>query len=85
MEKTEATPKKKRGRSKGSKNRDKSQVELTEELKRIQKMIKKQLDMLKNLVAVRYLALDGHFGNNNTLHPTDGSPMWLASHLQAAL
>ena len=55
------------GRPKGSKNRDKTQVELTTELLRIQAMVKKQLAMLKNLVTVRHLALDGHFGNNNAL------------------
>lgn len=60
-------PKKKRGRPKGSKNRDKTQVTLTPELKRIQKMVKKQLEALQDLVSVRYLALDGHFGNNNAL------------------
>jgi putative transposase len=67
VKKSKAGPKKKRGRPKGSQNRDKTQIELTPELKRIQKMVKKQLEMLKNLVAVRYLALDGHFGNNNAL------------------
>ena len=67
VKKNKAGPKKKRGRPKGSQNRDKTLVELTPELKRIQKMVKKQLEMLKNLVAVRYLALDGHFGNNNAL------------------
>lgn len=58
-------PKKKPGRPKGSKNRDKTEVELTPELVRIQKMVKKQLKILKNLLTVRYLTLDGHFGNNN--------------------
>jgi putative transposase len=60
-------PKKKRGRPKGSKNQDKTQVELTPELKRIQKMVMKQLAALQNMVSVRYLALDGHFGNNNAM------------------
>jgi len=60
-------PKKKPGRPKGSKNRDKTQVELTPELLRIQKMVKKQLSILRSWVTVRYLALDGHFGNNNAL------------------
>ena len=60
-------PKKKPGRPKGSQNRDKTQVELTPELLRIQKMVKKQFKMLKNLLTIRYLALDGHFGNNNAL------------------
>lgn len=59
--------KKKPGRPRGSKNRDKTQVELTPELLRIQRMAKKQLAMLKNLVSIRHLALDGHFGNNKAL------------------
>jgi hypothetical protein len=63
----QATSKKKRGRPKGSRNRDKTQVELSPELKRIQEMVKKQLKMLCGLVLVRYLVLDGHFGNNNAL------------------
>jgi len=62
-----AAPKKKTGRPKGSRNRDKTQVELTPELKHIQDMVRKQLKMLHGLVIVRYLALDGHFGNNNAL------------------
>jgi len=65
--KEKARPRKKRGRPKGSQNRDKTQVELTPELKRIQNMVRKQLKLLHGLVLVRYLALDGHFGNNNAL------------------
>ena len=65
--KKKSTSQKKLGRPKGSKNRDKIQVELTPELMRIQAMVKKQLAILKNLVTVRHLALDGHFGNNNAL------------------
>jgi putative transposase len=65
--KKKSASKKKPGRPKGSQNRDKTQVELTPELKRIQKMVKKQLAVLQNLVTVHYLALDGHFGNNNSL------------------
>jgi putative transposase len=60
-------PKKKPGRPKGSQNRDKTQVDLTPELKRIQNMVKKQLEMLQGMVTIRHLALDGHFGNNNAL------------------
>ncbi len=62
-----STSQKKPGRPKGSQNRDKTQVELTPELIRIQAMVKKQLAILKNRVTVRHLALDGHFGNNNAL------------------
>jgi IS4 transposase len=59
--------KKKPGRPKGSKNRDKTQVDLTPELKRIQTMVQKQLEMLQGVVTIHHLALDGHFGNNNAL------------------
>lgn len=62
-----AAPRKKPGRPKGSKNRDKTQVELTPELKRIMSMVQEQLKMLQNVVTIRYLALDGHFGNNKAL------------------
>ena len=60
-------PKKKPGRPKGSKNRDKTLVDFTPELKRIQNMVKKQLEMLQGIVTIHHLALDGHFGNNNAL------------------
>jgi hypothetical protein len=62
-----ATSKKTPGRPKGSRNRDKTQVELSRELKRIQEMVKKQLNMLQAWLTVRYLVLDGHFGNNHAL------------------
>jgi len=75
-------PKKKPGRPKGSKNRDKTQVELTEELKRIQKMVKKQLEMLKILGTIAHLVLDGHFGNNNALQMTRQCGLHLISKLR---
>jgi hypothetical protein len=65
--KQKAKVKGKPGRPKGSKNRDKTQVELTEELLRIQKMLKKQLAIFQDLLSITYLVLDGHFGNNNAL------------------
>ena len=55
---------------------------MTPELKRIQKMVKKQLEMLKNLVVVRYLALDGHFGNNNALQMVRQCGLHLISKLR---
>ena len=76
------SPKKKRGRPKGSKNRDKTQVELTPELQRIRKMVKKQLETLQGLVTVRYLALDGHFGNNNALQMVLQCGLQLVSKLR---
>jgi len=74
--------KKKPGRPKGSKNRDKTQVELTPELKRIQRMVKQQLETLRNLVSVRFLALDGHFGNNNALQMVRQCGLHLISKLR---
>lgn len=62
-----ATSKKKRGRPKGSRNRDKTQVGLSPELKRIQEMVKNQFTLLPDWLIVRYLVLDGHFGNNHAL------------------
>jgi hypothetical protein len=53
------TAPKKPGRPKGSQNRDKTQVELTAELIRIQQMVKNQLAALQHLVTIRYLALMG--------------------------
>ena len=67
VKKDPKAPKRKPGRPKGSKNRDKTQVDLTPELKRIQNMIQKQLEMLQGIVTICHLALDGHFGNNNAL------------------
>jgi putative transposase len=75
-------PRKKRGRPQGSKSRDKTRVELTPELVRIQTMIKKQLEMLQNLVPVRYLALDGHFGHNNALQMVRQCGLHLISKLR---
>lgn len=75
-------PKKRCGRPKGSKNRDKTQVELIPELQRIQKMVKKQLEALQGLVSVRYLALDGHFGNNNALQMVLQCGLQLVSKLR---
>jgi hypothetical protein len=75
-------PKKKPGRPKGSLNRDKTQVELTSELKRIQEMVQKQLEMLKGLVAIRHLALDGHFGNHNALQMVLQCGLHLVSKLR---
>ena len=80
--KKKSTSQKKLGRPKGSKNRDKIQVELTPELMRIQAMVKKQLAILKNLVTVRHLALDGHFGNNNALQMVQQCGLQLISKLR---
>jgi len=75
-------PKQKPGRPKGSQNRDKTQVDLTPELKRIQTMVQKQLEMLQGMVTIRYLALDGHFGTNNALQMVLQCSLHLISKLR---
>jgi len=55
--------KKKPGRPKGSKNKDKQAVVLNVELGRIQQALKSLLATVGTTLALRYVALDGHFGN----------------------
>jgi putative transposase len=56
-------PKRKRGRPKGSKNKDRTIEILNPELLRVQKMVKALLLRISTLLHPIYLALDGHFGN----------------------
>lgn len=60
-----ATAKRKPGRPKGSKNRDKTKVELTPELSCLEQMLKSQLAVIWDFLSITYLVLDGHFGNHN--------------------
>ena len=76
------TGKRKPGRPKGSKNKDKTQVELTPELERIKAMILKQLALINGDIPLIYLALDGHFGNNNALQMTRQCGLHLISKLR---
>ena len=55
--------KKKLGRPKGSKNKDKQEVVLNPELLRIQKALQSLLETVGTTIPLRYVALDGHFGN----------------------
>lgn len=57
----------KKGRPKGSKNKDKTQIEWTAEMVRISRMVKKLLGLINGLIGLRYFVLDGYFGNNNVL------------------
>jgi putative transposase len=66
-EKKCAMGKGKRGRPKGSKNKDKTQIEWTPELHLIQSLLQKVMGLVTGLCSVSYLVLDGHFGNNNAL------------------
>jgi hypothetical protein len=55
--------KKKPGRPKGSKNKDKQVVVLNAELLRIRTALKSFIATLGVFITLRYVALDGHFGN----------------------
>lgn len=80
--KAPALPKKRRGRPKGSQNRDKPQVGLSPELQRIQNMVRNQRVLLQNVVTVHSLALDGHFGHNAALPMTRQCSLHLRSKLR---
>ena len=62
-------PQRKRGRPKGSQNRNKTEVELSDTLKQIQ-TLQGVLKRIDDLIPVRYLVLDGYFGHNNALQMT---------------
>ena len=83
--KKEAKKKKRKGkpgRPKGSKNRDKTQVELTPELTRIQQMVQKLRSLVTGVLSLTHLVMDGHFGNNNALQMTRQCGLHLISKLR---
>jgi len=55
---------KKRGRPKGSKNKDKQEVVLNPELLRIQKSLQSLLETVGTTIPLEYVVMDGHFGNH---------------------
>lgn len=56
-------PKRKPGRPKGSKNKGKATLILNPELQRIQTALKRLLETVGSTLALKYVVLDGHFGN----------------------
>ena len=73
----------KRGRPKGSKNRDKTEVTLTPELTRIQQMIQKLLVLILEVLLLEHIVMDGHFGNNNALQMVRQCGLHLTSKLRS--
>lgn len=65
--KAQSKPKKrgKRGRPKGSKNKDKTQYSLSSELFRLKGMLSALLTTINGAIPLQYLLLDGKFGHNN--------------------
>jgi len=55
--------KKKPGRPKGSKNKNKRGVVLNSELLRIQEVLRALVETIRTILSLKYIVLDGHFGN----------------------
>ena len=76
------SPQRKRGRPKGSQNRNKAAVQLSDTLKQIQTMVKALLARIGDLIPLRYLVLDGYFGHNTALQMTKQCGLELISKLR---
>lgn len=70
------------GRPKGSKNKNRRDVELSAELLQIQRMLKKVLELIQNSFSVAYFVYDGAFGNNASVQMTRQVGLHLISKLR---
>ena len=68
---------------KGSRNRNKTEVEFSGPLKHIQNMLKTLRKHIDGLIPLRYLVLDGYFGNNPALQMTQQCGLSLISKLRS--
>ena len=75
--KVSSNPVPKRGRPKGSKNKDKVNVELSSHLRFVQTLLTRVLRLLRPSLQLRYLLIDGAYGYNEV--------MQLARQLELAL
>ena len=84
--KPQASRKKKRkagkGRPKGSRNRDKREFKPSAEVLQINGMLKVLLGLIRELVKVKYLALDGHFGHHQAVLMAQENELELISKLR---
>lgn len=74
--------KRQRGRPKGSKNKDKTQVNLSRELLHIRGMLSALLSTIGGSIPLEYLLLDGKFGHNNAVQMTRQLGLHLVSKLR---
>ncbi|ELS03252.1 transposase family protein [Xenococcus sp. PCC 7305] len=72
----------KRGRPKGSKNKDKTQVNLSRELLQIRGMLSALLNTIGGSIPLEYLLLDGKFGHNAAMQMTLQMGLHLVSKLR---
>ena len=75
-------PKRKRDRPKGSRNRNKTDVVLSAELKQIQCMITQLQKYLGDIIPLKHLVVDGHFGHNNAVQMAKQCGVYLISKLR---
>jgi IS4 transposase len=80
--KAEPNPNRKPGRPKGSKNKDKTRVTFTPELRLIKTMIQKLRLFIGSTLSLTYLLLDGQFGNNNAVQMARQCGLHLISKLR---
>lgn len=74
-------PQKQGGRPKGSKNKNRRDVELPSYLQNIQGYFKQVLEVVGDKLAIPYCVLDGAFGNNNALQMVRRLDLQLVSKL----
>jgi hypothetical protein len=75
--------KKKVGRPKGSKNKDKQEVVLNAELLRIQKWLHAFLEKVGTALRLKYLVMDGHFGNYPSAYMVRKEKLHLISKMRS--
>jgi putative transposase len=80
--KSKKTKSKPRGRSPGSLNKDKTKLELSPELLRINSLLSALLKLIRVFGAVKYIALDGHFGHNQAVLMAHEHDLHLISKLR---
>jgi hypothetical protein len=85
--KSELKKKNSQGRPKGSKNKNKEDVDLSPYLCFIQRMLNKVLQIIGNCTIFNYIVFDGAFGNNNAMQMVKQCSKHLISklHRNAAL
>ena len=71
------------GRPKGSKTKPKTDLPLSPELQRIQRLLHDLLSLLGGTVPLTYLALDGHFGTAPAIAMVRGSGLHIISKLRS--
>ena len=76
------SPRRTPGRPQGSRNRNKTDVQLSDTLKHLQTMLKALLARIGDLIPLRYLVLDGYFGHNPALQMTQHCGLSLISKLR---